>query len=306
MITAMFQHGRPDGAQASYRGSQRRHVRARLGLLGVATLLRLQNGLFCAALLCVFAARRWTETREAAAVLAGWALIFGLLDKLTLGEWFRSAVVYVRFNLMLGGAPITGTSPASYYVEMFLASMPLATIVVAALCLVAIPRALALAFVTAAFFLVHVLIANKAYRYIVPVLPLFGALAGIGLQAFWNSSRRATALIATSTLLAALAWSAATFHRLTFGDVGPYENTRPAVSAYDDWGPVNRLLIAASRRPDLCGLRVETDHLTWIGGYSYFHRPVPLYGMIGPAHDSGRYNYVIAAAGQDAGTVVAC
>ena len=92
---------------------------------------------------------------------------------------------------------------------------------------------------------------------------------------------------------------------LTFGDIGPYEKTRPTESAFDDVGPVNRLLIVASRQSDLCGLKVETHHLTWTGGYSFFHRNLPLYSMAGPDRSSGFYNFIIASTAETAGNPVA-
>jgi hypothetical protein len=53
----------------------------------------------------------------------------------------------------------------------------------------------------------------------------------------------------------------------------------------------------ANRRPDICGIKVETTLIEWTGGYSYLHRQVPLYRSDGPSRESGRYNYVIARAG---------
>lgn len=130
----------------------------------------------------------------------------------------------------------------------------------------------------AMFLLLHTLIPNKAYRYIVPAFPLLGALAEVGLESIARDFRQDLAYGGAAALAVAALWSGVQFHNLTFGDLGPYERTRPGASAYDDWGPVNRLLIAAGRQPDLCGLKVETDHLVWLGGYSHVHRSVPLYG----------------------------
>jgi len=55
-------------------------------------------------------------------------------------------------------------------------------------------------------------------------------------------------------------------------------------------------LLAAHERPDLCGLKIEAVHLAWTGGFTYLHRPVPLYPHVGPPRASGFYNYVIAYA----------
>ncbi|HLM42739.1 MAG TPA: hypothetical protein VK458_02675, partial [Myxococcaceae bacterium] len=84
-------------------GASRRAGVAGASLLGLAVLLRLQNGVFCVGLVAVLAARRdGRAVRDTLAVLAGWALLFGLLDWLTWGRWFHSARVYLDFNLVQG------------------------------------------------------------------------------------------------------------------------------------------------------------------------------------------------------------
>ncbi|MFP2933310.1 hypothetical protein ACLESO_50825, partial [Pyxidicoccus sp. 3LG] len=93
--------------------------------------------------------------------------------------------------------------------------------------------------------------------------------------------------------------------RLTFGDVGQYEDMRPQMSAWDDSGDVNRLLLAASELRELCGLKIEVAHLAWTGGYSYLHQPVPLYSHNGPPRDSGLYSHVITVPEHAPGEVVA-
>ncbi|MFL5322270.1 MAG: hypothetical protein ACJ790_21615, partial [Myxococcaceae bacterium] len=60
-------------------------------LLGLAVLIRLQCGLFCVgALLMLLGRKRWRDAGYAFAVLAFWAFLFGLIDKLTWGSWFQS------------------------------------------------------------------------------------------------------------------------------------------------------------------------------------------------------------------------
>jgi hypothetical protein len=104
--------------------------------------------------------------------------------------------------------------------------------------------------------------------------------------------RAGLALIVTAVGLG----SAVLASNLTFGDIGQYEHTRPQVSAYDDSGSINRLLEAAGQQQDVCGLKIEAPaHLAWTGGYSYFHRRVPLYWFQGPERSSGLFNYVITA-----------
>ena len=275
-------------------------------LLCLATIFRLHNAIFCLALLGVWAGeRRWRVFVDGLAVMAVGALTLGVLDKLTWGGWFQSAVLYLRFTFVMGGGPVTGDSPATYYLEMFARSMPLVAAVAIALAIAGAVRARTLAVVVAVFLLAHVFTPNKAYRYVIVAIPLTGALAAVGLQVIHDRRAARAALLAAALLLASCAWSLSVMRSLTFGDIGPYEKTRAAESAFDDVGPVNRLLVVASRQPDLCGLRVETHHLTWTGGYSFFHRNAPLYSMTAPDRSSGFYNFIIASTAETAGNPVA-
>ncbi len=276
-------------------GASRREGVAGASLLGLAVLLRLQNGLFCVGLLAVLAARRdWRAARDALAVLAGWALLFGLLDRLTWGSWFHSARVYLEFNLVQGKAAAWGTAPFEYYGRVLWRSMAGVTVVAGGLSLLAARRAPGLGLVAVGFFLVHALQPHKELRFLLPVLPLFAALAGVGLDVVLrhlppSPARRGLAL----GVVVVAGLSGARAGLLTFGDLGQYENVKPRASAWDDSGPINRLLLAAGEREDVCGLKVEAVHLAWTGGYSYFHRDVPLYAHNGPHRASGHFNYVL-------------
>ncbi|TSC29460.1 hypothetical protein [Corallococcus sp. Z5C101001] len=295
-------------ALALPKDASRRALVAGASLLGLAVLLRLQNGVFCAGLLGVLLARRrWREAAVALGVLSGWALAFGLLDKLTWGRWFHSAIVYLDFNVVQGKAAQWGTEPFGYYPRILRTAMPVLSVVTGALALLALPRAWGLSALTAAFFLLHALQPHKELRFLVPVLPLFAALAGVGLDSVLRALRggpaRATATVA---VVAGALLSGAGAGALTFGEVGQYEHVRPKDSAWDDQGAVNRLLEAAGRRDDVCGLKVEAVHLAWTGGYSYFHRKVPLYPHTGPSRGTGQFSHVITRTGNEgAGTTVA-
>jgi hypothetical protein len=118
----------------------------------------------------------------------------------------------------------------------------------------------------------------------------------MGLDQVWSLAPMRLSQALTALILASIVLSAATFHQLTFRDLGgPYWAVQPRDSAYDNSGSVNRLLFAANRRPDLCGLEVDSVPLQRTGGYSYLHRRVPLYALDGPARESGKFNYVIAS-----------
>ncbi|EPX61452.1 hypothetical protein D187_001235 [Cystobacter fuscus DSM 2262] len=270
-------------------------------LLGLAVLLRLQTGIFCVGLLAVLVARRqWRQAGEALAVLAGWALLFGLLDWLTWGRWFHSARVYLDFNLLQGKAATFGTAPFSYYGHVLWLSMGAPTAVALGLSLFAARRAPGLLAVAAIFVALHAWQPHKELRFILPVLPLFAALAGVGLDTLLRHLPPSPARLALPLVVVAVAGvSALRMGRLTFQDLGQYAGAKALSSAWDDFGPLNRLLIHAGKLEDLCGLKVEAVHLAWSGGYSYLHRDVPLFSHLAAGRNSGFYNYVLTMAGAE-------
>lgn len=274
-----------------------------VSLLGLSVLLRLQNGVFCVGLLAILLARRRRrEALEALGVLLVWAVIFGLLDRLTWGGWFHSAIKYLQFNLVEGRASQWGAAGPEYYVRVLGRAMPALALALGLGLVISLRRAPGLALTAVAFLGLHSLVPHKELRFIVPALPLLCALAGMALDAIDSALQRRLML---SWLWLGAIVSAAGFHELTFGQLGQYEDSRPSASAYDDSGSVNRLLLAAHERPDLCGLKLEAVHLAWSGGFSYLHRKVPLYPHFGPPRSSRLFNYAIAPAGAAAGEVVA-
>ncbi|HVG62576.1 MAG TPA: hypothetical protein VNA24_28690 [Hyalangium sp.] len=137
-------------------GASRRALIVGASLLGVAVLLRLQSGIFCVGLVALLAARRqWRQVGLTLSVLAVWAVLFGLLDRLTWGSWFHSARVYLEFNLIRGGASGWGTAPFSYYTRVLLRGMSGVSLLVGGLGLLGLWRARGLAALSLAFFLRH-------------------------------------------------------------------------------------------------------------------------------------------------------
>lgn len=277
-------------ALALHPGARRGERIAGASLLGLAVMLRLHAGVFCAGLVLLHAARRrWRDAAEATATLAGWALAFGLLDRLTWGSWFHSAAAYLQFNLVRDGASAWGVAPFAYYFRHLFTSMPTLALAVLALSALALRRAAGVWGVAAAFLLLHALVPHKELRFVLPVLPVFCALAAVGADALPRKGSRWVAC--PMALLLALP-SAAGHRSLTFGQLGQYPE-RAAASAYDDFGPVNRMLLAAHDRPDVCGVFVTIAHFAWTGGHSYLHRNVPLYAGGKPPRDRRHFNYVI-------------
>src|SRR5256712_11936660 len=95
-------------------------------LLGGAVLLRLHDAVFCAGLLGIFAGRRqFRAALEASAVLAVWAFLYGLIDRVTWGGWFHSVFTYVSANLspelyQWGATHPVGPGSPEYYPPVLL------------------------------------------------------------------------------------------------------------------------------------------------------------------------------------------
>lgn len=293
-----------DGERA--RAAQQWKLWLGASLLGFSVLLRLQCALFCLAVPIVLLFR--SERRAAVqvvAVLALWAALFGLLDKLTWGSWFHSALAYLRFNLVEGRAQDFGTAPPAYYTAALLSSLGPLWILIAALSLLAITTAPGLWLIALLFFVPHWLSPHKELRFLMPLLPVLCALAAVGLQRVLNLKSRVLQWAAPLLVLLSCAYSLATFRQLTFGKLGLYERPPGTRSAFDAGGRENRLLLSAHDAPDLCGLKVLTNDLDYLGGFAYLHRRVPLYGPAGPPASSRQFNYVIAARGAVPGRVEA-
>jgi GPI mannosyltransferase 3 len=278
--------------------SQRRRLWG-AALLGFAVLLRLQDALVCVALLVALLGRgERRAAAEAAGVFALSAAALGLLDWATWGHPFQSVLVNLRFNLVESGGNQWGTADAFYYARVLARAMPGVTLVLVVGAVLAARRAPGMLALVAAFLGIHVLVPHKELRFVLPVLPAWAALAGVGMDvaAGWVAARRPALArwVVVPALLAALG-SAARSPGLTFGDLGAYEAVKPRASAYDDFGDVNRLLTQAGALPDLCGLKVEAAHLAWTGGYTYFHKDARLYSHLGPPRSAAKYNYVLTA-----------
>jgi hypothetical protein len=268
-------------------------------LLALAVMLRLQTAVFGLGLVAVLAVSgRWRPALLVLTVFAAGMLVFGLVDLVTWGSWFHSAVIYVRVNLIEGRSANWGTASIVYYPVVLIRSMGPAGFLLLALAVLAVRRNPQLWLLGGAFLVAHSLIPHKELRFMLPALPVACALAGIGLDQFIELAPVWMSRSLAAVLAASLVFSAATFHQLTFHDLGsgPVAGP-PGTSAYDFGGPANRLLMQANRRPDICGIKVESTLIEWTGGYSYLHRQVPIYRNDGPSRESGMYNYVIARAG---------
>jgi hypothetical protein len=278
----------------------RRSVWLGASLLGLSVLFRIQMGILVVGVLGILAARRnWRVLVDSLAVLAVWGVAYGAIDALAWGDapgaayggWFHSAIVYLRFSLVEGGPARWGTSPPSYYAEFILRSMPIIAACLAIGLLAGLRYATALSVLALLFIGAHSAVPHKEFRFILPMLPLAIAAA---VKSF-DALPRLLRLTGVGLLLVGGIVSAVTFPSLTWSDLGAHQHHDDAeASAWDDAGPINRLLLAASRQRDLCGLRVDTSP-AFHGASSYLHRPARIYH--GVPENSGLYNYAIARPG---------
>jgi GPI mannosyltransferase 3 len=270
----------------------RRLLRAGAAVLAFAVLLRLQNAIFCAGVLAVLAARReWREAAQAAAVFAAGVLVMGLLDVATWGRFLGSARTYVRENVVEGRASDFGVEPVTYYAEHLWTSMPELVLVLVPLALIGGARRPGLLFLAGAYLVAHALVDHKELRFVLPAIAPLCALAAVGLDALAPRARAA----GVGAVVALAAGGALHAHELTWGDVGS-RNGPHDVTAWSHFADVNRLLMRAGERGDLCGLKLEQQDRVWSGGYTYLHRRVPYYAR-DAAVAPGRFNYVLAPIG---------
>lgn len=277
------------GGLALVLSRSRRLLVAGAALLVFAVLLRLQNAIFCVVLLGVLAARRdWPAVRDAAGVFAAGALAMALLDLVTWGRLLGSARSYVEENVLEGRASEFGVEPFGYYAEHVWTSSPELTLVVVPLALLGALRRPGLFALVAAYFLAHSLVEHKELRFLLPMLAPLCALAAVGLDAVTPRARS----VAVGAAVALAVVGALRADDLTWGDIGS-RNGPEETTAWGHFADVNRLLLEARGRDDLCGLKLEQQDRVWSGGYSYLHRRVPYYDRREP-DGSERFNYVIA------------
>jgi phosphatidylinositol glycan class B len=289
-----------DSAQARTPHASRRSLWLGASLLGLSVMFRIQMGVLVIGALGVLAARRnWRGLLESLAVLSVWGVAFGAVDALTwsdapgatYGGWFHSAILYLRFNLVEGRSAQWGTSSPGYYAEFVFRSMPIIAACLGIGLLAGLRYASALSVLALLFVVALSAIPHKEFRFILPMLPLAVAATVTSFDALPRRSR----LAGIGLLLAGAVASAVTFPSLTWGDLGAHQHHPDAkASAWDDPGPINRLLLAANRQRDLCGLRVDAAP-AFHGASTYLHRPVHIYHDV--PESSGLYNYAIARVG---------
>jgi len=167
-------------------------------------------------------------------------------------------------------------------------------------------RAPGLVAVPVVFLFAHSLEAHKEVRFVLAAVPLLCIVVGVGLDEVGRRLPRRASPVLAAVVLVPVAFQAVTIERLTMRDTGQDHLFAASASAFAHSKEVNRLLFAAHRRADLCGIRVVPLEAEWTGGYTYLHRDVPFYDKRVPVEQAaGHYNYEIVVRAPDDPRVVA-
>ncbi len=257
----------------------RRRLFAGGALLGLVFATRVQ---LAPALAVVVLWTNWRADRgRLAATLAGAAAILaaaGVLDTLTLGYPFASVWRYVLYNVFYGASSTFGVEPWPYYLLGELGVWGGAGTTMLLLTAIGAWRLRLLLVVAIVILAVHSGIAHKEYRFIYPAIVPLTVLAGVGLaqMASWGRewligrTMPGTAAAAISAALA-IAWWGVASSQIWNG---------ATLTAYRHW--MHDSLVAASfvaHGPAPCGVGLYglADDWKAYGGYTYFHRPAPIY-----------------------------
>jgi GPI mannosyltransferase 3 len=249
-------------------------------LLGLIFVLRIQ---LAPALAVVAIWTSWHAVRERApALLSGTAIVLagaGILDTMTLGYPLASVWRNFVYNVYYDASSTFGVEAWHYYLrgELGVWGGGAATLLLlAALGGRRMPLPLATAITILA---VHSAIAHKEYRFIYPAVLLVMVLTGIGLAQVaawgrdWARKRGMPGRTATIGPIAVVLtwWCLVSFHVWTGA----------ALTAHRYRGHDNlRAISFVSHGPAVCGLGLYgLDGEDWVnyGGYTYFHRLVPIY-----------------------------
>jgi len=134
-------------------------------------------------------------------------------------------------------------------------------------------RARGLVVVVVAYLLAQALLPERELRFMMPVLPIAIAASAAGLTRLFDGLRAGPwpACAVGLACSAQMAWIA---HAPTRAQLG-YEG-----NDWVTWHPADdylRTTWAAAGSPELCGVIYIATEPTWTGGYTYLHRPVPIF-----------------------------
>jgi GPI mannosyltransferase 3 len=266
--------------EPGYRVTSRRRLFGGGALLALVFVLRIQ---LAPALVVVALWTNWRSARERAPAIAAGAVAVlaaaGILDSVTLGYPLASVWRYVLYNVYYGASSTFGVEAWHFYLRGELgvwagAAASLLLLAIVGAWRMPLPLVASITILT-----VHSSIAHKEYRFIYPAVLLLVVLAGIGLAQIaswgrdWLRDRGKQGRTATvGSVTVALAWWCFVSFQVWTG---------AALTAHRYRGHDNLAAVSfVVHGPAACGLGLYgLDGEDWVnyGGYTYFHRPVPMY-----------------------------
>jgi hypothetical protein len=266
--------------EPGYRVTSRERLFVGGALLGLVLATRVQLAP------AVAVAILWTSwrsgRRELAAVVAGTAAMLaaaGVLDALTIGYPFASIWRYVAYNLYYGVSASFGIEAWPYYLIGELGVWGGAAATVLLLIAFGACRMPLLLVVAIVILAVHSAISHKEYRFIYPAIVLMAVLAGAGLAQIaswgrdWLIVRGApnTAATAVSTGLAVAWWCLASLQVWNGATLTAHRQRM-----HDNLAAASFVM----HGPEPCGIGfygLKGHDWGVYGGYTWFHRPAPMY-----------------------------
>jgi GPI mannosyltransferase 3 len=234
-------------------------------LLGLTACLRIQYAPAVAVAGIWIMSQNWkARWLPISAAVATVVAVFGIVDAITWSFPFYSFWAYFRENIVNHRAAGFGILPWYYYfASLFVHTGPLALFA-----LIGLRRSPILGWISLAILLPHSLIAHKEFRYIYPVLPMLLVLAAVGQIDFlqfverkmrWRPSLRINFLVSAGVVLACSLVLAGQFPR--------WQKARGGLRAFS--------LLSQDR--GACGLAILNINWWDSGGYTYLHRPIPIF-----------------------------
>jgi GPI mannosyltransferase 3 len=266
--------------EPGYRVTSRRCLVAGGALLALAFVTRVQ--LAPAIAIVALWTNRQLDRQRLVATLVGAATILtaaAILDTLTLGYPLASLWRYILYNLYYGVSSTFGVAPWTYFLSGELGVWGGACATLLLLALLGAWRMPLLIVLALAIVAVHSIIAHKEYRFIYPAILLVAVLAGIGLAQMASWGRDWLIGQGAPNKLAALAGTALALGWWCLASLQVWNGatlTSHRQRMHDS-------LSAASfvaHRPAPCGIGLYgLNGEDWgiYGGYTYFHRPSPMY-----------------------------
>ncbi|WP_419827759.1 hypothetical protein [Sphingomonas sp.] len=256
-------------------GARSRTIAIAGALLALAVVVRFQYAPAVAALVAI--ACRIDRRRWLLAAAGGGAVLVaaGGLD-MAMGQWpfgwivenFHQNIGLKRSHAWVDGPGFYPLAIAAAFGATLLPAWALARLVARRF-----PALVACAITNVA---VHTLIAHKEYRYVLLSTSILVLLAGIATPDAIDAARRRFGMGGWAAIAVA-AWLACSGAVLACGlRSGGWDRVTPALQAF-----------AALRQAPGCGVALLGRDWTDSGGYTYLHRPVPLYipddGSVPPA-----------------------